>query len=284
MSTRAFTSSLCIVLAILVAVSVVLGPLMTGRIVQRPADDAIDQFRGSEAVSLLVVVPLLLIAALLSRRANPIAPYLAIAGALFCVYTYVTVITGQEYLQHDGNVERAFPLYAGMIALGTTISVMAWRTIRETDAVSAPHHTRMRMSWGLIALGIIVALLWATQLWHVYWGTPSSGYTESPALFWTIKLLDYGFVIPVAFMLAEGVRHDRPYAFEAGTALLCFFTILTLGIAAMGVSTMLAQGSAAQLPLVMVLAVALVGLVAVNRHLLAMIATDAIGVRNGRPA
>lgn len=271
MSARLLESSLCVVLAILVIVSVILGPLVTGRIVQRTSADAIDQFRGSDAVSLFLVAPMLLIAVVLIQRSHPIGPYLALAGALFCAYTAISVITGQEYLHDDGNVERAFPLYAGMVALGTSITVVAWRAVRETAAIAAPHQTRMRLSWGLIALGVIVALMWAAQIWQVYWGTPGASYTESPALFWTIKLLDYGFVIPVALLLAEGVRHNRPYAVEAGTALLCFFTILTIGIAAMALSTMLAQGSATQLPLVIGLAIVAVGLVVVDSQLLGRI-------------
>ncbi|MGC4192116.1 MAG: hypothetical protein QM589_13265 [Thermomicrobiales bacterium] len=270
---RLLVSSLCIVLAILVIASVLLGPLVTGRIVQRTSTDAIDQFRGSEVISLFIVVPILVIAVALFQRSNPIGPYLALAGALFCTYTYTTVIIGQEYLRYDGNVERAFPLYAGMVALGTTISVIAWRIVREATAGSAPHKTRMCMSWGLIALGAIVALMWAAQIWQVYWGTPDTAYTESPTLFWTIKLLDYGFVIPVAFLLAEGVQRDRHHAFEAGTALLCFFTILAIGIAAMAVSTMLAQGSTTQLPLVIVLSIVVVGFAYVDTRLLGRIAT-----------
>lgn len=277
MSARALVSVLCIILAALVATSVVLGPLMTGSIVQRTSSDAIDQFRGSEIVSLLVVVPILLLASLFFQRSHPIAPHLALAGALFCVYTYVTVITGQEYSHISGNVERAFPLYVGMIALGTTISVIAWRAIHATAAVSAPHQTGSRMSWGLIALGAIVSLLWAAQIWQVYWGTPDSAYAESPALFWTIKLLDYGFVIPIAFMLAEGLRHNRPYAFEAGTAFLSFFTILAMGILAMGVSTTLARFSVAQVPLVTVLAIVVIALAFVDYYLLARIAAGASG-------
>ncbi|MGC4105209.1 MAG: hypothetical protein QM753_02490 [Thermomicrobiales bacterium] len=269
---RLLVSSLCILLAILVIASVLLGPLVTGRIVQRTSADAIDQFRGSEGVSLLIVVPILILAVALFRHSNPIGPYLALAGALFCTYTYITVIVGQEYLHYDGNVERAFPLYAGMVALGTTISVMAWQAVREATAVSAPPKTRRRMSWGLIALGTIVALMWAAQIWQVYRGAPDTAYTESPTLFWTIKLLDYGFVIPVAFLLADGVQRDRHYAFEAGTALLCFFTILATGITAMAVSTMLSQGSAAQLPLIIVLSLIVAGFIFVDARLLGRIA------------
>jgi hypothetical protein len=244
MNERRMMSGAAAILAALVVVSVVLGPLMTGSIVFRMSENAIDQYRGSEVISLVLIAPVLLGAAVLGWRAHASAPYLALAGALFCVYTYVTVIAGQEYRSYDGNVERSFPLFAGMIAIGVVIVVLAGRQIAIRPAVIPPDRARNTLAGGLLAMSGLVGIAWAGQILQVYRGTPSTGYSDSPAIFWLIKLLDYGFVIPVAVLIAAGVWQRRPHAFEAGTALACFASLLAIGIGAMIVSTTAAdQGS-----------------------------------------
>lgn len=268
MSERRLMTGATVMLAALVVVSVILGPLITGIIDFRVSENAVDQFRGSEIVSLAVVVPILLGAGLLSWRGHPAAPYLAIAGGLFCIYTYLTVIQGQEYLTQDGNIERAFPLYAAMIGLGTVVSVLAGLLITHRPASTQPARSRAIVRWVLITICVAVGVLWAGQIAGVYRGTVGDAYAEGPALFWLIKLLDYGFIIPVALLLAAGLRVNRPHAFEAATALLCFATVLGIAIGGMIVSTTTADQNSFPMLMTVILIVIAAGLLVLDARLI----------------
>ena len=58
----------------------------------------------------------------LAWRGRSAAPVLALAPALFSVYTYAQLILGNEYLQLPGNVEQVFPLLLAMFLLAAGVA------------------------------------------------------------------------------------------------------------------------------------------------------------------
>src|SRR3954463_14893890 len=67
----------------------VLGPLMTGTVRYHYSESMLNQAIGLDAFALFVVVPVALVAAVLSRRAHPAGPLLAMAPAGFAAYMLV---------------------------------------------------------------------------------------------------------------------------------------------------------------------------------------------------
>ena len=132
-------------LALTMAASAILGPLVLGLLRYRTSPTTLNQLEGSDAAVLFVVVPATILAALLAARRHPAAPPLAAGIAVFALYTYAQVIIGQEYLRLPGNVERFFPLLLAVFVLAEAALVLGWRSCPRSPrprATPAPHRGR----------------------------------------------------------------------------------------------------------------------------------------------
>jgi hypothetical protein len=67
----------------------------------------------------------------------------------------------------------------------------------------------------------------------VFAGRASNEYHESPRLFWTIKTLDCGLVIPASLATAIGLLRYRPWALRAASAAVPFATCMVASVAGM---------------------------------------------------
>ena len=98
----------------LVAVSVglaavaLLGPLVFELIDYRVSETLRNQTIGLDAVSLLFVAPLALIAAVLVLRRHIAGPALALGIGAYTSYMFVQYILGPDYANRGGNNERLF--------------------------------------------------------------------------------------------------------------------------------------------------------------------------------
>ncbi|MEJ7838992.1 MAG: hypothetical protein WKF81_09260, partial [Thermomicrobiales bacterium] len=102
-----------IVLGIGISTAAVLGPLGLKIVRFRLSESLNTQFAGGEMASIALVAPVAIAAGVLWIRGHRLAAPLTMGPALYAIYTYTTVIFGQEYRRYDGNVEQYLPLYAG---------------------------------------------------------------------------------------------------------------------------------------------------------------------------
>jgi hypothetical protein len=254
-----------VVLGIGIAASAILGPLGLQVIRFRTSDALTNQFVGGEIASLALVAPAAVAAGILWMRGNRLAPALTLGPALYSVYTYTTVVVGQEYGRYDGNVERYFPLYAGLVACGTALAVISWSRLEST---SLPKKS-MKVTGSLfLGIGGFFGLAWIAQIRLVYTGNPPSEYLEGPTLFWVIKYLDFGFAIPALIVTGWGLLRSHPIAIKAAPALAAFATFLIASVVGMGIRMEVANDPSVQPAMLIVLAPATVGLAAVTVSLL----------------
>lgn len=251
-----------------IAASAVLGPLVLKVIEFRTSANIENQFVGGEVISLAVVAPMAVAAGVLWLRGHRLAPPLALGPALYAVYTYTTAVIGQEYGRYDGNVEQFFPLYAGLVAGGAAIATFAWGQLGETEAPLPPDRLRRTMAGIFLGLGSFFALAWAQQLRLVYSGNPTAEYQEGPTIFWLIKLLDFGFMIPLLLATGVGLIRKNRTAIKAAYGLATFATCLAGSITGMAV-VMQAKGDPSAQPVMLVVLIpATIGLAVVTEHLL----------------
>ncbi len=218
-----------------IAISAILGPLVLKVITFRTSANLENQFVGGEVVSLAVVAPTAVVAGLLWLRGHRLAPPLALGPALYAVYTYTTAVIGQEYTLYDGNVEKFFPLYAGLVAGGAAIAVSAWSRLGEADVPMPAAGLRRTLAGIFLGMGTFFALASAQQIRLVVTGNPPAEYQEGPTLFWLIKLLDFGFMIPLLLATGTGLLRRHPAAIRAAYGLAAFATCLAgpiIGMAA----------------------------------------------------
>lgn len=223
-------------LAVSIAVGVVLGPLGFGTVQFHMNRNAIVQYQGSEVAMLLVAVGLF-ISAWLSFSNVRLAASISLGLALFVVYTMVTVVMAQEYEQFpSGNLEKFFLMYAAITALGTVSVILSLNTLITTS----PHVSLgwMRLTkWTLGVQAALFALLWLGQIMNVNREGLTPELTETRLLFWLVKYLDLGFVIPVAFITIALLHFHQPLAGILVLGMSGFITVMLIAIAAMTVSS-----------------------------------------------
>lgn len=241
-------ATLSIFLALGVIVAAILGPLGFGVIRFHMNHNAIVQYQGSEVVMLAVALGHL-IAARLWWQASPVAPALTIGLALFAIYTFVTVVMPQEYAQFpDGNVERYMLLYFGITALGSALIVLSLNALLRQE-ISVSQSWRTGTQWVLGVQAGLFLLLWTGQILGLYRSGMTTEVEETRLLFWMVKYLDLGFLIPVAFITIVLLQYHQPLAGMLVLGLSGFITVMLVAISAMTISSFLQNEPEGVLPL-----------------------------------
>jgi hypothetical protein len=224
-------------LAAVVETTAVLGPLVLDLIRYHISDTTLNQVMGGDAAALVVVVPVCVAVGVLALRGHPAAPVLALAPALFAVYTYTQLIVGQEYLRLAGNAERYFPLlYAGFL-LGGAVAVTAWRAV-EPAALPPPSRRLDRIA-AIVLLGVVLYLagMHLPTLADALRDTPTrTEYVSSPTAFWLVKLMDLGIIAPAALAAGVGLLRQADWVRTITYAILGAYTLLGALVTGMGVT------------------------------------------------
>lgn len=236
-----------------IAASAIVGPLVLKLVKFRTSANLENQFLGGEVISLGLVAPAAVTAGILWLRGHRLAPALALAPTLYAVYTYTSVVLGQEYARYPGNVEKFFPLYAALVAGGAAFAAAAWSRLGQAAIPVIPSRLRRGLAIIFLGIGSLFALTWARQIEQVLTGHPMTEYLEGPTLFWVIKLLDLGFVIPASLATAIGLLRSRPAAIKAAYGLAGFLTCLVGSVAGMAAAMEIKHDPAAS-PMLLVIA------------------------------
>jgi hypothetical protein len=219
------------------AVVALLGPFAAGVIDYHVTETVRNQTIGLDAVSLLVVAPLSLLAALLVVRGHLAGAPLALGVGAYTTYMFVQYIVGPEYERLPGNNELLFPLYLVLFALGWLVGLAAWNRF----GVSHFHPARRRDRFvGRIVLPVLAFLAFVRYLPAlVDWmsGTPEdTGYLAGPTFSWTIAMLDLGVFLPATIAACGGVVRDTPWAPKAVYAVVGWFGLVGPAVAAMAIT------------------------------------------------
>lgn len=234
-----------IALGLGMAASSLLGPLLLGVIRFRITPSMENQLLGGDVISLVVVAPVAVVAGLLWLRAHPLAPPLALAPALYAVYTYLTNILVPDYIRYPGNNERFFPLFIALIVLGWLVAASAWTALEAAPPMGISGALRWTLTGLLLVMSSIIGLTWWQQIAVVMGGRLSPEYLEHPTAFWLIRTLDTAFIIPAALVTAIGLLRHRAVALRAAFGLAGLFACLGGSVAAMAGVMQLRQDPAA---------------------------------------
>ncbi len=226
-------------LGVLIATSAILGPLVLGVIKFHVSAGAEAQLVGGEVVSLFVVAPLAVIAGVLWLRRNPLAPTLALGPAGYSLYMYVQYVVGAQYERYPGNNEYAFPLYVTLIILSWSIGLSAWRALASMPLPQLSSGTRRILAALMLVLNVMFAFAWIGSIVTVLAGPSASPgwleYEKDQTLFWLVRLMDLGFVIPASFAIAVGLLRRATWAVTLVYAFLGFQTLMVAAVAGMAI-------------------------------------------------
>jgi hypothetical protein len=220
-------------LGIGVGTAALLGPLFVGAIDYHVTDDVLNQVMGGDAVALFLIAPVCVFAGVLALRNHRAAPMVGIGPAGFAVYTYAQLAIGGEFAAEPGNSEMFFPLFLALFVLGGAVVVMAWNAVVELPrpAMRTTITVVLFLLAGFLAMGLHLPGLVA-----VLGGGPDDvGYTQSPTVFWVVKLMDLGIVVPIALATGLGLLRGSAWADKAAYAVLGWGAMLGSAVAGMAV-------------------------------------------------
>lgn len=248
------TSTLAFLLVAAILVAGALGPLGFAVIRFHMTELVENQYLGGEIITLALVAPALGVAGLLWRRHDPLAPVIAIGPAIYTVYTFITVILGQEYSRFPGNAAKAFFLYAGLVLVGTALAVLAGRQIAVQPAPPLTTGLRRSLATAFILVVAFFSLAWVSQILLVYRGDPPAEYMDSPNLFWLIKMLDLAFLLPAFALTAAGLLRRHTAAVRLAYGLIGYAVCMSGAILGMAIAMQLKGDPSASPTMILFLA------------------------------
>jgi hypothetical protein len=258
--------------------NVLLGPLGLGLLQWRVSPNALNQTYGADAVSLLLVVPAALAAAWLWRAGYRLAAPVAFGAGLATLYYAIAEVLGPDYLRYAGNNERFSLLFLALIILSWTTAARAWVSLDPQ-----PPQLSRRLGRGLgtvllLAAGVIGSAWLAQLLDLAVTGTLSApadalAYADSPSAFWTIRVVDLGFLLPISLWTGVGLWRGSSSATRATFGVASFLTLQAASVLAMGAAMLWRQDPTANPVLIVVLTPITLALVALTARLLATYAT-----------
>jgi hypothetical protein len=263
-----------VALAVGLTANVLLGPLGLGLLQWRVSSNALNQTYGADAVSLLLVVPVALAAAWLWSRGHRLAAPLAVGVSLATLYYAVAEVLGSDYVRYSGNNERFFLLFLSLIILSWTTGVRAWSGL---DRRPTQLSRRLRRGFGtvLLLVAAVIGYAWLAQLVDLavngVLSAPADAlaYAESPSAFWTIRIVDLGFIVPLSLWTGFGLWRERAAATKASFAVASFLTLQAASVLAMGAVMLWRQDPTATPALVVALTPITLALAALTARLLA---------------
>jgi len=221
-----------VALAVGLAANALAGPLGLDMVAYPFSETLVNQTIGLEAVTLAVVVPWSLIAALLFVRDHVAAPYLATAPAGYAVYMLAQYVLGPQYQTADPIVVAHLLLFI----LAGAVLVAAWSRTRSRRVPTPSRRRRRLMAAGLF----VMAAFTVTRYLDLLVGAASGAalpteYAADPTMYWTIVLLDLGVVVPTAVATGVALLGGAAWARRAAYAVVGWFVLVPASVTGMSV-------------------------------------------------
>lgn len=192
---------------------VALGPLGAGAIDYHVSSGATEQVRGGDLAAMLLVAPVSLVASWLTVHARSGASALALAPAAYGLYTYSQLALGGDLERYGGNSERWFLLFSGLVTLSGAVLILAGRRLAAEPVTPARPVVERMAGWYLIVVAIFLTVgLHLPGLADAWSEQPTSAeYLADPVVFWVVKLMDLGYVVPLLVAVGIAVLRRRPW-------------------------------------------------------------------------
>ena len=214
-----------------------LGPLVFDVIRYHVSDGAVNQIVGGDVAGLVLVAPVSVLAGILVLRGRIAGPVLALGPAVYALYMYSQLALGNDISRYPGNSERFFLLYLGLFLLAGAIAVVSWRTIHSAALPQTTRRVNRVFGWfALVVAAFLVLGLHLPGLVDAISNEPtSSEYLADPVVFWLVKFMDLGLVVPALAVVGVGALRDAGWAIKAKYAAAGWMALLGASVAGMAI-------------------------------------------------
>ena len=235
------------VLGVGAALVALLGPLAGDLIRYHASEGAVNQIIGGDVAGLLLVAPVSFLAGILVWRGKLAGPVLALGPSVYALYMYSQLALGGDFVRYPGNSERFFLLYLGLFVLAGAIAISAWGSI-DFDRLPANRRwvDRTIGTFFLVVAAFLVVGLHLPGLVDAWADQPTSTeYLADPAVFWLVKFMDLGIVVPGLVLAGVGILRARPGAAKLKYAMAGWAALLGSSVAGMAIVMQLRGDAAA---------------------------------------
>ncbi|QIX26724.1 hypothetical protein ncot_08995 [Nocardioides sp. JQ2195] len=251
---------LLLVLATGLFANAVLGPLAL-RVLTYPVTETVtNQLIGMELVTILLVVPWTVWAAVGALRGSRLSPLLGFAPSAYAAYMLVQYVLGPEYAHYSVAVLAHL---AGFVLA----AALAWWSWHLSVHAVLPQRTAARDRLAgvlLLCVAAMVALRYTGALaGSVTEASLPAEFMEERTFFWSILLLDLGVVVPLTVASAIALLRGAAVGSRALHAVVGWFALVPPSVAAMALVMVLKGDENASLPTTLLLGVVSVALGAV---------------------
>jgi len=219
-----------LLLAIGIAANSILGPFVSGVVTYPFSDSVRNMTIGLDTVSLILVAPIGVLTARYVYWGKQIGFLAALSLSAYAMYTFVQFIMGPQYIEFSPIVL----LHLALFILSGFILVNAWHRIKGNEL---PHFNRRKNKISatiLFLLAIFTSLSYIASIPQIFkGGTIPATYVEDPTVYWSIFLLDLGFVLPITIAVSVGLLKNRAFAQKAIFGMVGWYTLVVGSVAAM---------------------------------------------------
>ena len=245
-------ASSMLALAALLLTNAMLGPIGVGLVDYPLATSLFNQLVGLELVTVTLVVPTLVAAAVLAHRGHPAASLLGIGPCGYAAYMFVQYVVGPDRVTYSAAVL----IHLVVFSAATALCAWSWSLARGTVWPRPDAHQRRR--WGLLLLGLGAFVL--LRYLPLFVGSVTEEaipreFVEEPAFFWSIVLLDLGLVVPATVAAAMADLRGSSLAVPATHAVVGWFALVPPSVAAMAAVMVVRDDPYASVPTLVLLVV-----------------------------
>ena len=244
-------AALLFTLAAALVANTILGPVGTGAIDYPISGTLLNQVIGLEAVSVGLVVPLTIIAGVLTLRGHRAAAFLGLGPAAYSAYMLMQYVLGPEYSAYT----TVALFHVAVFTLSGVIAVWGW--VLGSRQPLPRLTARRRRLYGVMLL-LLAAFILSRYADAVTAGRLPAEFAEAHSFYWSIFLLDLGIVVPATVAAGIGLLRGSSVAHPALYAVILWYALVPPSVAAMS-TTMVINGdphaSAGQAILLSVVAV-----------------------------
>jgi hypothetical protein len=237
MTSRRLLAVALFVLGAGAAAVALLGPLVFEVVRHHASESAVNQIAGGDIAGLFLAAPISVAAGFLVLRGHVAGPVLALAPAVYGLYTYTQLTLGGDFVRYEGNSERFFLLYAGLFVVSGFVAIRAWTAIDPNRL--PPMSPRLGKGLAYLLFGVAVFLvvgLHLPTLIDAWRDNPTStAYLDDPGVFWIVKLMDFAIVAPVLVVIAIGILRGARWAGEIVYGAVGWFALLGTSVAGMAI-------------------------------------------------
>lgn len=213
-----------------------LGPLVFDVIRYHASEEAVNQVTGGDVAGLILVAPVSITAAIMVWRRHVAGPVLALGPAVYALYMYSQLALGGDVSRYPGNSEMFFPLFLGLFILAGAIAIGAWGIIDASELSGTSQRVSRTFGWFAVVVAIFLVVgLHLRGLVSVWAGDPGSEYLADPVVFWLVKFMDLGLVVPALLAVGIGVLRGAAWAAKAEFAAVGWIALLGSSVAGMAI-------------------------------------------------